>query len=112
MNSRENDPRRGEIWWATMREPAGSVPGGRRPVMVVPSDEFNRIRTVLPAAVTGNVLVESVETGLPRDSVVNVTQLATLDKGFLGDRVGDRVGALGSRTMLAVEGGLRTALEL
>ena len=102
-----------------MREPAGSEPVGRRPIVVVSSDEFNRsrIRTVLVATVTGNlglseapgnVLVEAVETGLPRDSVVNVSQLATLDKGFLRDRVG----ALGSRAMLAVDGGLRTALEL
>ena len=102
-----------------MRQPAGSEPGGRRPVVVVSSDEFNRsrIRTVLVAAVTGdlglseapgNVLVEALETGLPKDSVINVSQLATLDKSFLGDRVG----SLGSRTMVAVEGGLRTALEL
>ena len=102
-----------------MREPAGSEPGGRRPVLVVSSDEFNRsrIRTVLVAAVTGNlglseapgnVLVESLETGLPGDSVVNVSQLATLDKSFLNDKVG----SLGSRTMVTVEVGLRTALEL
>ena len=115
----EDGPRRGEVWWASMRQPAGSEPGGRRPVVVVSSDEFNRsrIRTVLVAAVTGdlglseapgNVLVEALETGLPKDSVINVSQLATLDKSFLGDRVG----SLGSRTMVAVEGGLRTALEL
>ena len=102
-----------------MRQPAGSEPGGRRPVVVVSSDEFNRsrIRTVLVAAVTGNlglseapgnVLVGALETGLPKDSVVNVSQLATLDKRFLGDRVG----SLGPRTMVAVDGGLRTALEL
>jgi mRNA interferase MazF len=86
---------------------------------VVSSDGFNlsRIRTVLVAAVTsnlrladapGNVLVRGVESGLPRDSVVNVSQLATLDKGFLGDRVG----SLGARAMLAVDDGLRTVLAL
>ena len=102
-----------------MREPAGSEPGRRRPVLVVSSDGFNRsrIRTVLVAVVTsnlrlaeapGNVLVEAPDSGLPRDSVVNVSQVATLDKGFLGDRVG----SLGSRTMLAVDDGLRTALAL
>ena len=102
-----------------MREPAGSEPGRRRPVLVVSSDGFNRsrIRTVLVAAVTsnlrlaeapGNVLVEPPESGLPRDSVVNVSQVATLDKGLLGDRVG----SLGSKTMLAVDDGLRTALAL
>jgi mRNA interferase MazF len=56
----------------------------------------------------GNVLVEAVESGLPRDSVVNVSQLATLDKGYLGELVG----SLGTRTMLAVDDGLRTALAL
>lgn len=102
-----------------MREPAGSEPGRRRPVLVVSSDGFNRsrIRTVLVAVVTsnlrlagapGNVLVEAPDSGLPRDSVVNVSQVATLDKGLLGDRVG----SLGSRTMLAVDDGLRTALAL
>ena len=102
-----------------MREPAGSEPGRRKPVLVVSSDGFNRsrIRTVLVAVVTsnlrlagapGNVLVEAPDSGLPRDSVVNVSQVATLDKGLLGDRVG----SLGSRTMLAVDDGLRTALAL
>jgi mRNA interferase MazF len=111
--------RRGEIRWASMREPVGSEPGRRRPVLVVSADEFNRsrIRTVLVAAVTGNlrlseapgnVLVEAVESGLPGDSVVNVSQLATLDKGYLGERVG----SLGTRTMLAVDDGLRVALAL
>ena len=110
---------RGEVRWASMREPVGSEPGRRRPVLVISSDGFNRsrIRTVLVAAVTGNlrlseapgnVLVEALESGLPRDSVVNVSQLATLDKDLLGDRVG----SLGTRTMLAVDAGLRTALAL
>lgn len=88
-------------------------------MLVVSSDGFNRsrIRTVLVAVLTsnlrladapGNVLVGVVESGLVRDSVVNVSQLATLDKGFLGDRVG----SLGARTMLAVDDGLRTVLAL
>ena len=112
-------PRRGEVWWASMREPVGSEPGRRRPVVVISSDGLNRIgiRPVLVAAVTGNlglseapgnVPVEALESGLPRDSVVNVSQLATLDKDFLGERVG----SLGTRTMLAVDDGLRTALGL
>ena len=115
----EEGARRGEVRWASMREPVGSEPGRRRPVLVISSDDFNRsrIRTVLVAAMTGNlglskapgnVLVEAVESGLPRDSVVNVSQLATLDKGYLGERVG----SLGTRTMLAVDDGLRTALAL
>ncbi len=102
-----------------MREPVGSEAGRRRPVLVISSDDFNRsrIRTVLVAAMTGNpglseapgnVLVEAVESGLPRDSVVNVSQLATLDKGYLGELVG----SLGTRTMLAIDDGLRMSLAL
>ena len=88
-------------------------------MLVVSSDGFNlsRIRTVLVAALTsnvrladapGNVLVGAIESGLHKDSVVNVSQLAALDKEFLGDRVG----SLGVRTMLAVDDGLRTVLAL
>jgi mRNA interferase MazF len=110
---------RGEVWWAALPEPAASEPGYRRPVLVVSSDEFNRSRigTVIAAVLTtnlrltaapGNVLVAAGEAGLPRDSVVNVSQVATVDKSFLVERAG----RLGSRAMLAVEDGLRTALAL
>jgi mRNA interferase MazF len=111
--------RRGEVWWAGLPEPAASEPGYRRPVLVVSSDEFNRsrIRTVVAAILTtnlrlaaapGNVLVAAGETGLPRDSVVNVSQVVTVDKSFLTDRAG----LVGGRAMLAVEDGLRTVLAL
>ena len=111
--------RRGEVWWAGLPEPAASEPGYRRPVLVVSSDEFNRsrIRTVVAAVLTtnlrlaaapGNVLVAAGETGLPRDSVVNVSQVVTVDKSFLAERAG----LVGGRAMLAVEDGLRTVLAL
>lgn len=117
--SQRPGPRRGEVWWASMREPVGSEPGHRRPVLVVSSDGFNRsrIRTVLVAAVSsnlrlseapGNVLVQTSESGLPKDSVVNVSQVVTLDKDFLGDRAG----TLGARTMLSVDDGLKLAFAL
>lgn len=88
-------------------------------MLVVSSDDFNRsrIKTVLAAALTtnlrlaeapGNVLVPAEETGLPRDSVVNVSQVVTLDKSILAERAG----LLGGRAMLAVEDGLRTVLAL
>lgn len=110
---------RGEVWWAALPEPVASEPGYRRPVLVVSSDEFNgsRIRTVVAAVLTtnlrlaaapGNVLVVAEETGLPRDSVVNVSQVVTLDKSFLAERTG----LIGGRAMLAVEDGLRTVLAL
>ncbi len=105
--------RRGEVWWAGLPEPAASEPGYLRPVLVVSSDEFNRsrIRSVVAAVLTtnlrlaaapGNVLAAAGETGLPRDSVVNVSQVVTANKLFLAERVG----LVGGRAMLAVEDGL------
>ena len=93
------EPRRGAIWWARLPDPGGSQPGYRRPVLVVSADAFNRsrLRTVLTAAITsnlalaeapGNVAVPAEESGLPRDSVVNVSQLVTLDRTYLRERAG------------------------
>ena len=89
----------GEVWWADLPEPSGSEPGFRRPVVVVQGDSFNRSRiaTVVCVPLTsnlrwaeapGNVLLASKVTGLPKDSVANVSQLVTLDKSSLTDRVG------------------------
>ena len=89
----------GEIWWADLGEPAGSEPGFRRPVVVVQSDAFNRSRisTVVCVPLTsnvrwgeapGNVLLGAKTTGLPKDSVANVSQVVTLDRTALTDRVG------------------------
>ena len=89
----------GEIWWADLPEPSGSEPGFRRPVVVVQGEAFNRsqISTAVCVPLTsnlrwaeapGNVLLASKVTGLPKDSVANVSQLVTLDKSSLTDRVG------------------------
>ncbi len=89
----------GEVWWADLPEPSGSEPGFRRPVLVVQGDAFNRSRipTVVCVALTsnvrwadapGNVLLTSKVSGLPKDSVANVSQIVTLDKASLTDRVG------------------------
>ena|SRR3989304_6447487 len=89
----------GEVWWVDLPEPSGSEPGFRRPVVVVQGEAFNRSRiaTVVCVPLTsnlrwaeapGNVLLTSKETGLPKDSVANVSQLVTLDKSSLTDRVG------------------------
>ena len=89
----------GEIWWADLPEPAGSGPGLRRPVMVVQGDAMNRSRvaTVVCVPLTsnlrwanapGNVLLAGRLTGLPKDSVANVSQLVTLDKNLLTECTG------------------------
>jgi len=89
----------GEVWWADLGEPVGSEPGFRRPVVVVQGDSFNRSRiaTVVCVALTstlrwaeapGNVVLEAKLTGLPNDSVANVSQLVTLDRRALIERVG------------------------
>ncbi len=111
--------KRGEIWWATLADPVGSEPGYRRPVLVLQSDEFNesRIRTVVVLTLTsnlrlasapGNVPCPKTETGLPRESVVNVSQAATINK----TRLTLRVGRLPARLMQQVEAGLRSVLGL
>ena len=87
------------IYWAGLGDPSGSRPAKRRPVLVVQSDPYNasRLSTVLAAVVTSNtalaampgtVFLPAAVTGLPRDSVVNVTALVTLNKSDLTDRVG------------------------
>jgi mRNA interferase MazF len=88
----------GEVWWADLGEPAGSEPGFRRPVVVVQADSFNRSRISTVACVSltsnmrwadapGNVNLAAKTTGLPKDSVANVSQVVTLDKGMLSERV-------------------------
>ena len=89
----------GEVWWADIDPPAGSGPGIRRPVVVVQGDALNRSRiaTVVCVPLTsnlrwadapGNVLLTARTTGLPRDSVANVSQVIALDKAVLERRVG------------------------
>ena len=110
---------RGEVWWASLPPPVGSGPGFRRPVVVLQSDPFNqsRISTVVVAAVTtnlrladapGNVLLQQGISGLPRDSTINVSQILTVDKSFLTERVG----ALPQDILTRVESGLRLVLGL
>ena len=110
---------RGEIWWADLAAPRRSEPGYRRPVLVVQADSFNRsrIQTAIVAVITGNleladapgnVLLPVGSTGLPRDSVVNVSQLLTLDRSFLTEHAG----TLPPRLQGSVDEGLRLVLEL
>ncbi len=111
--------RRGEIWWASLGEPHGSEPGFRRPVLIVQSNQFNEsaIRTSICAAITsnmrladapGNVRVGRRVSGLPQDSVVNVSQLITLDKQMLAEKVG----RLPAESLREVEVGIKLVLAL
>jgi mRNA interferase MazF len=111
--------RRGEIWWASLPEPSGSEPGYRRPVVLIQANEFNEsnIRTVLCASVTsnlglasapGNVRISIRSSGLSKPSVVNVSQLITLDKRFLAAKVK----RLDTQSMNQIDDGLRLVLKL
>lgn len=110
---------RGEIWWADLPEPRGSEPGFRRPVLIIQADSFNRsgIRTIIVAVISsnlrlaeapGNVLLPAAITALPRDSVVNVSQLLTLDRSFLTEVVDN----ISGRLLADIDAGLRLALAL
>lgn len=110
---------RGDIWWAALPDPQGSAAGYRRPVVIIQSNAFtaSRIATIIVVAITstlrlatapGNVLLPATESGLPRDSVINVSQIITLDKSMLDEQVGQ----LTARTLEAVEQGIRLVLEL
>lgn len=110
---------RGQIWWADLPDPTGSEPGFRRPVLVVQADAFNRSRisTVIVAAITtnprlaaapGNVSLTPRQSGLPEDSVVNVSQLLTVNRAFLTECVGP----LPAKKLVEVECGLACVLDL
>lgn len=110
---------RGELWWADLGLPRGSAPALRRPVLVVSADQYNRSKlrtttvvvlttTAQLAALPGNVAVPSDVSGLPEDSVVNVTQVATIDRTALEERIG----ALPDWLLLQVDAGLQRALGL
>ena len=111
--------RRGEIWWASLPDPLGSGPGYRRPVVVIQSDPFNesRISTVIIAIITsnlslaaapGNVMIERSVAMLPSDSIVNVSQVLTIDRFLLTEIVGK----LPDKIMDTIDDGLRLVMNL
>jgi mRNA interferase MazF len=110
---------RGDVCWADLGEPRGSKPAKRRPVLVIQANPYNdsRLNTTLAAVITsntslaampGNVFVPAIASGLPRDSVVNVTALVTLDKADLEAAIGQ----LPMSLMHEVNRGLRRVLGL
>ena len=111
--------RRGEIWWASLAPPKGSGPGFRRPVLVVQSNPFNesRISTVIVAVLAsnvaladapGNVRIARTDSGLKAASVINVSQVLTIDRRVLTQRVR----AVPAPILHQVEEGLRLVLGL
>jgi mRNA interferase MazF len=110
---------RGGICWADLGETHGSRPAKRRPVLIIQSNPFNtsRLNTIIAAVITsntalatmpGNVFLPAAVSGLPKDSVVNVTALVTLNKTDLDEPVGQLPGSL----MNDVNRGLRRVLGL
>ena len=111
--------RRGEVWWANLPDPAGSGPGLRRPVVVIQSNAFNdsRISTVVVAVITsnlalaaapGNVRINKSVSGLNKPSVINVSQVLTLDRKYLSRRAR----TLPSKVVNELNGGLILCLGL
>ncbi len=110
---------RGDVWWATLPDAAGSGPAFRRPVLIVQADSWtrSRIATVIVAVITsnlrlatapGNVLLRARESGLPKDAVINVSQIITLDKTDLDEQVGQ----VAATTLADVDQGLRLVFDL
>jgi mRNA interferase MazF len=108
----------GDIFWIDLDEPSGSEPGYRHPHVVVQNNVFNRsrINTVVVCALTsnlkraaapGNVLLEPREANLPKQSVVNVSQIFTVDKSQLGEKIG----TLSRRRVREILDGIRLLLE-
>jgi mRNA interferase MazF len=111
--------KRGQIWWAGLPEPVGSGPGYRRPVLIVQSNEFNQsnINTVIAAVIAsntglaaapGNVVLTRKMSKLNKKSVVNVSQLITIDKTLCTEKVH----TLPSNVMTEVDNGIRLVLKV
>lgn len=111
--------RRGDVFWADLGEPLGSEPAFRRPVVVIQADGFNasKLATTIVLSLTSNLDLRKVpgcvflaanETGLPKDSVANLTQVRTLEK----NRLREHAGQLDDATMFMIDAALRRVLAL
>lgn len=110
--------RQGDVFWVDLGEPSGSAPGYRHPHVVIQNNLFNRsrINTVVVCAITsnlkraaapGNVLLEKGEANLPKRSVVNVSQIFTVDKANLVEKIG----TLSSKRVHQILDGVRLLTE-
>jgi len=111
--------KKGDVWWASLDEPTGSEPGYRHPIVIISSNDFNQsiTRAVIVAIITsnlrlanapGNFKLSKKSVGIERDSAVNVSQLMTLDKAFLTERIGK----LPIKTLNLLDEGLKLALNI
>ena len=111
--------KRGEVWWASLPPATGSGPGYRRPVLVVQANSFNRskISTILVSVITsnlslanapGNVRISKSDSGLSKPSVINISQVVTVDKSILTERVN----MLPGKVLARVDEGLKLVLCL
>ncbi len=111
--------KRGEIWWAELPEPVGSEPGYKRPLVIIQSNEFNNsnINTIIAAVITtniqlaaapGNILLPAKKSKLPKKSVINISQLITINKSFLTVKVH----TLSSKVMEQIDNGIKLVLKL
>lgn len=110
---------RGEIWWVDLGIPFGSEPGYKRPILIIQDDSFNKskIQTVIVASITsnlnlsdapGNIYLEKEKSKLSKDSVINISQIITLDR----QRLLEKVSLLSQTTMNEVDYGLRLIFNL
>ncbi|VAX00159.1 Programmed cell death toxin YdcE [hydrothermal vent metagenome] len=111
--------KRGEIWWASLEDPIGSGPGYKRPIVIISSNDFNssKINTLIVAIITSNLNLSEAPgnfeltkkgSGLSRKSVVNVSQLLTLDKSFLVEKTGK----LSNKQIEILNDGLKLVLSV
>ena len=110
---------RGEIWWADLPEPKGSMPGYKHPILIIQSDKFNRseLETVIGVIITtnlrlakmpGNILLLPRQSGLSQDSIVSITQIVSANKSDLLEYVG----IISANKMEQIENSLRLVLSL
>ncbi len=110
---------RGDIWWVDLGVPFGSEPGFKRPVVLIQDDSFNRsnIQTVIVASITtnlkladapGNIYIETEESGLTQNGVINISQISTIDK----QRLIEKVSRLPASTLSEIDFGLKMIFNI
>jgi mRNA interferase MazF len=110
--------KQGDVFWVDLDDPSGSEPGYRHPHVVIQNNLFNhsKINTVVVCALTsnlkraqspGNVLLSPRETNLPKQSVVNISQVFTVDKTQLSEKIG----SLSARRVREILNGLHLLTE-